>query len=68
MNKADRDKRDEDRMLLVIYELTEGEPGRAVEESRIFSRCKDLDIFEMSDASFETYRASVLARFPGVVH
>lgn len=55
-------------MLLVIYELTEGEPGRAVEESRIFSRCKDLDIFEMSDASFETYRASVLARFPGVVH
>ncbi len=63
-----RGKRDEYRMLLVIYELTEGKPGRAVEESKIISRCEDLDIFEMSDAAFETYRTSVLSRFPGVVH
>lgn len=48
------------RILVVIYDLADGQVGQPVSLKRIHERCNELGIKTMTQAQFEAYREWVV--------
>jgi hypothetical protein len=54
------------RLLLgVMYEMSAGKAGVALDRLAVFERCKELAIFDWTEEKFEEWRLETVARFKG---
>ena len=58
-------KKEQQRVLTVVYELSKGVPGVRLNVDEIEKRCDELNIFNISDEEYERYRRGVVERFRG---
>lgn len=49
-----------ERMLVVLYLMSDGEVGVPIRREELFARCKQLRIDEMSDEKFDSFHRKVL--------